>query len=954
MTPQIASPSGTVWRVSTDRRVTQTLEREAELGRIAAALEQSAGGSGQLLVVEGPPGIGKSRLVDGARDLAKARGFARIKAVADEAEQALPWGVVRQLVERSILRYSGETREAILAGPAGSALTAIDGAPDPAEDETSMARTLHALWWVAADLSADRPLLITVDDTHWADLPSQRFLAYLARRLEDLSVTLVVATRPVTQGAGPLVELTTLRADAHLLPAPLSEQAIATLAAEAGAGVPLPDVVRALHTSCGGNPFYAGQLLAELARQDRRLDDAATVDAVASLGPRAISRALRMRLSDSAVRLAGAAAVLGWSSPVGLAAGISGLSDADAAEAMRELHGARVLAPDATACVFTHPVVRESMLADLDVAERSALHADAARRLHAAGAPGDRVAGHLVEAPAGVLPDGGALLHAAGLEALAGGDAPTAVRMLRRALDETPGAPGLQGELGRALLRAGVSGEARDLLRLAARTAVDPYERARLLAAASEATAALDGPLAAAEEVRGLLLGWPESEDGARLVLDARLAQLTAYHFEGSPGSGEHLAGFANLEGRTVEERVLLAMLTQRVLNDGRPASEVVQLGRRALADGALCADRAAGLWPWGLATFAVVTADGLAEGETEIRRGRATLASGGSPGEFSAIATITAQLAWRMGDLGRCEAEASACLDAQRLGEPGPMADALRAVATRFLALCAIERGDLAAADEVLAAHDAFAPGDTVPVSRLREARAALALTRDDPVLAREHAAALGDSERRAGAENATVGWRVLLALAADRLGDDAEARRLADEHLAVARRWGGAREIGEALMLQARLHPDRRLACLQEAVALLERSPARLTLAHALRRLGEALRVERRRTDARAPLERAAELATTCGATALRTLALDAFASLGHTPRKLMFSGVEALTASERRVAELAAGGLTNRDIARELYVTPKTVENHLGRSYVKLGISGRRELRAVVAPA
>ncbi|MBJ7519793.1 MAG: AAA family ATPase [Solirubrobacteraceae bacterium] len=940
--------------MSTDRRVTETLEREAELERIATALEDSAGGSGQLLVVEGPPGIGKSRLVEGARDLAKARGFARIKAVGDEAEQALPWGVMRQLVERSILRYSGETRDAILSGPAGNALTAIDGAGESGADEATIARTLHALWWVAADLSADRPLLITVDDAHWADLPSQRFLTYLARRLEDLSVTLVVATRPVVAGSGPLAELSTLRAQAHLLPAPLSEEAIATLAANGHAVTPRPDVVRALHVSSGGNPFYVGQLMAELDREGRKLDDRATVDAIAGLAPRAISRALLMRLSPDAVRLAGAAAVLGWSSPASLAAGVAGLEGADATEAMRELHVGRVLSPDAATCAFTHPVVRESILADLDTGRRAELHAEAARRLRDAGAPADRIAGHLAEAPPGVLPDAGALLRAAGLEALGGGDAPTAARLLRRALDEAPGTPGLQGELGRALVRAGVSGEGRALLREAARNATDLHERARLLAAASDATAALDGPLAAAEEVRGLLAAWPEGERASRLVLDARLAHLGAFHFEGSPGSGEHLAAFSDLEGRTVEERALLAMLTQRALNDGRPAAEVVQLGRRALADGALCADRDVSLLPWGLATFAVVNADGIAEGEEELRRGRAALAAGGSPGDFSTIATIAANVAWRTGDLRRCEAEAAACLDAERLGEPGPMADARRAVVTRLLVLCAIERGDLAAADEALAAHDAADPPDTVPVARLREARAALALTRDDPALARTHATALRESELRAGAVNATVSWRVLLALAADRLGDDVEARTLADEQLAAARRWGLAREIAEALMLQARLHPDRRLACLQEAVMLLEPSPARLTLAHALRRLGEALRVERRRTDARAPLERAAELATTCGATELQRQAVEAFASLGHTPRKLMFSGVEALTASERRVAELAAGGLTNRDIARELYVTPKTVENHLGRSYVKLGISGRRELRAVVAPA
>jgi energy-coupling factor transporter ATP-binding protein EcfA2 len=173
------------------------LERDEELDSIAAVLDDAARGAGRLLVIEGPPGIGKTRLVEHARQLAKERGFGRLTGTGDEAERSLPWGVIRQLVERSVLRYSGEVRRAILAGPAGAALSAIDHAGANGEhDEAVLMRTLHALWWVAADLAADRPLLITVDDAQWADLPSLRYLGYLARRLGDLQIALVVATRP--------------------------------------------------------------------------------------------------------------------------------------------------------------------------------------------------------------------------------------------------------------------------------------------------------------------------------------------------------------------------------------------------------------------------------------------------------------------------------------------------------------------------------------------------------------------------------------------------------------------------------------------------------------------------------------------------------------------------------------------------------------------------------------
>jgi ATP/maltotriose-dependent transcriptional regulator MalT len=482
-----------------------------------------------------------------------------------------------------------------------------------------------------------------------------------------------------------------------------------------------------------------------------------------------------------------------------------------------------------------------------------------------------------------------------------------------------------------------------------------PRERAVLLAAASQATAAVDGPVVAAEELRGVLARWaPGDGEEARLVLDTRLALLSSFVFEGAAGSGRHLAQFAGLPGRTPEERTLLALLAQRAFNEGRPAAEVLGLGRRALGEGRLIVDGPATLLPWGLAVVATVGADGVAEGEAELRRARAVLGAGGSPADFALVAAVAAQTAWRTGDLGRCAAEAASSLEALRLREPGPASQGVRAVMTRLTALCALERGDLRAAAGALDDHDRGAPARTVPVTRLHEARAALALARDDPARAREHARSLRDAEAQAGTENPTVPWRVLLALAAERLGDADEARALAADQLALVRRWGAPREVGEALVLDARLHPDRRIASLEEAVAVLDPSPARLALAHALRYLGEALRVERRRTDAREPLQRAAELATACGALALRAHALDAFAALGDTPRKLMFSGVESLTASERRVAGLAAGGMTNRDIARELFVTPKTVENHLGRAYVKLGIGGRRELGAVVTRA
>lgn len=136
-----------------------------------------------------------------------------------------------------------------------------------------------------------------------------------------------------------------------------------------------------------------------------------------------------------------------------------------------------------------------------------------------------------------------------------------------------------------------------------------------------------------------------------------------------------------------------------------------------------------------------------------------------------------------------------------------------------------------------------------------------------------------------------------------------------------------------------------------LREAVAVLEASPAKLELARALVDLGVALRHASERSAAREPLRRGLDLAHRCGATVLAGRARDELVVAGGRPRRLLLSGVDALTASERRVAQLAATGLSNREIAQALFVTTRTVEVHLTHAYRKLGIRTRQELPRVL---
>lgn len=171
-------------------------------------------------------------------------------------------------------------------------------------------------------------------------------------------------------------------------------------------------------------------------------------------------------------------------------------------------------------------------------------------------------------------------------------------------------------------------------------------------------------------------------------------------------------------------------------------------------------------------------------------------------------------------------------------------------------------------------------------------------------------------------------------------------------EDELARARSWGSPRMLGMALRIAGLLRGgEAGLELLHEAVEVLERSPARVARAHALVELGAALRRAGRRSQALDPLRRGLDLAYRCGAPPLAERAHRELVVLGARPRRPLLTGIGALTASERRVAEMAAEGMTNRQIAQSLFVTLRTVELHLTHVYQKLGIDAREQLGAAL---
>src|SRR6478752_5135559 len=182
------------------------LERSGEIARVETALDQACSGTGSFLVVEAPAGMGKTALLRASRALAEARGMRILRGRGAQLEQEFAFGVVRQFFETALAGASAEERGELLPGA-------------PARDPGETAETgdwsfavLHGLYWLCANLAAGQPVCLVVDDAHWADVPSLRFLAFLLPRLEELPVALVVAARE-HEGGGSSALLDTITAD---------------------------------------------------------------------------------------------------------------------------------------------------------------------------------------------------------------------------------------------------------------------------------------------------------------------------------------------------------------------------------------------------------------------------------------------------------------------------------------------------------------------------------------------------------------------------------------------------------------------------------------------------------------------------------------------------------------------------------------------------------------------
>ena len=841
------------------------VERDGELSAIDSALARVQTGEGAIVLIEGPAGIGKTRLLDELRRRASSQDVLVLTSRAGLLEREFAFGVVRQLLEEV-------ARPELLDGPAAPARVVLG---DAGTGEGTFP-ILNGLFRLVERLAGERPVVLCVDDLQWSDPASLRFIAYLARRLAAIPVLIAATIRTGEPGVDEtlLGDLAQEPVATALAPRPLTVDATAEVL-RTRLGRP-PDRVfsTACHEVTAGNPLLLGQLLGALTTESIA-PDADGAEAVRAVGPRAVARTVLLRLGrlpSPAAEVARAVAVLGEQPELPAVAALARTDEPAAARAVQGLTRAEILRGDES-MGFVHPLIRDAVYTELTAPERALEHERAARLLADLGASPERVAAQLLLSPP--RGDGWVVsrLREAAHQALRRGAPDAAMRLLERAQAEPP-PPDQQAALafelgGSAAYLRGPAGI--EPLQRAYAGLSDPEERARAATRLSHlllfVRSPTDGAALAGRAAEELPDGFDDLRDGLSAVrlVAATFGAVDPSEFRGLDDvrRGPRSTGPGG--------RALTAMTALAVALTCGPSSEASALAHEAFAGG--------------LGQFEITAPVAL---------GSAALALG-EPAEGLEAIDRYSEHARRQGEiLGSIGADlwggithiwagnlpaAMESLERAHEGERlwGTKLDAVMAYSAAFTALARLERGD--PHDEVTETLHRIQAEDPRPDgARFWMASAgelALAEGRlSDAVLISERL----EPTRPAETHPVWAPWRSIRARALARLGELEEARRLALEDLALARRLGAPWVIGRALRILAELGGPDQLQVARGAVMELERASARLELAKARGALAQALANEQAADEARVQWTAAAELAGACGAEGLAALANEA----------------------------------------------------------------------------
>jgi DNA-binding CsgD family transcriptional regulator len=924
------------------------LERDSELLAIDRAFARLGSGTGAVAVVEGPAGIGKSELLAAVRTGAHARGCGVLSARGSEFEGEIAFGIARQLFEPMLRGASAAERRRLLGGVArvgAGALGIEDG-----ERPTDRFAAIHGLYWLCANRAEGGPLVLAVDDVQWADDPSLAWLGYVARRVGDVAVVLVVGLRSGDPGGerAELVRLVEDPAVERLMLGPLSAAAVGALVRAQFDDEADESFCLACWELTGGNPLFLRELVAGAREEGLSARKKDGVPALERVAPAAVGTSVlgRLgRLGEQAVALARAVAILGAGAEVVLAAQLAEMDSVVAELTADRLAAAQILAP-VRPLEFFHPLIGAAIREDIAPGARRVAHRRAAELVDGQDAASPaRVAAHLLACgPAG---DGWVTerLRAAATEALDRGAPGIAASYLDRALAEPP----TDGERATLLLMLGTAewraGQPDAIAHLEQALFAAGDDLAALMATAqvlAPAYMTLDEAERSVDVLERTLTAAENTSPTIALSLEASIAGVGLMNDRTAPAALRRAESLrARLDTVADPPVVLLATLAMYAVRSNRP-DEGQALAERALA----CEPYPP---PLELCNFLIIALRSAECYDATLRLCEDLLAAArrrGALREMVAVSVSRADAWLECGALAEAEADARWALE--------------RAVGVRRLhagsELCnvLIERDALDEAERELERVSAGLASSSVEGLRVLFARGRLRVAQGR---LEEGLRDLLDAGRRWQQAGFVVfnaqPWREEAAITHASLGNAEEARRLAGEQVELAQAFGRPRTLGVSLRAAGLVQGgETGLALLSEAVQTLTGAPSPLELARARSDYGAALRRAGRRVQARAELERALDLAHRLGARRIANQARTELIAAGAKPRRDAITGRDALTAGELRVARLAAEGLTNREIAQALFITTRTAKAHLNHIYRKLDITRRNQLAGALS--
>ncbi len=927
------------------------LARQGEFTSIDGSLDAARAGRGGVTLLLGGAGLGKTELLARSAAVASSEGMLVLTARGGELERELPFGVARQLFERTVSRMATRERAAMMSG-AASVVRPLLGLTGAEIGATEPHGAVHALYWLLANLSERTSLVLAIDDLHWVDPQTVHWLSYLTARITELPVLVIAAARQSEPGSGqPLASLTQHDGVVRLTLEPLRVESVAEMI-RSELGVEADGAfVEACHNATGGNPFFVKELLRAALAQGI---DPVEPDArkVPQLGPHEVAEAILVRLGRLGVparRLAESVAVLGTDAELRHAAALSEISVERALAVWDELSSAEILQARQP-LEFIHPIARTAVYRELAPGERSRAHRLAAGILAADHAEWHRIATHAIACEPAADPAVVSWLRIAAEGASGAGAPDVAASYLRRALEEPPQPDvraEVQFELGRVLIAVD-SAMAAAAFRQAAVASADVNLRLRAfrwsgyaLAFAgriAEAVAAFDDAIELAPNPEAALhlaatrdffgVWWNDMPNQA--VYRKRLQERALDYDGGTPGS----------------KRASAVAALAICISGGASAARALELAEQAGPVGPMRPDL-----DEGDETAAALVAVGIVCDDPRRSSLESTIKESANRGWILLAARAhrsRAMLELRHGSLFSAEAHARASWEV--LVTRRDASAALHWWSAAVLVDVLVARGGL---EEASAIAETTGLGDTTMDHMIFPwppvVRGALEIAQGNIDHGLGRVLEAGIRLERNGATNPSfIPWRAVAAPALLAAGRVDEARDVIRPAVQRATDFGSPWALGMALRVAGTVEQGvRGVELLHEAIGVLERSRCRLEHAHALLELGAALRRTGQRLEARSYLRAALDLTHRCGAVGLAAQADQQLAAAGARPRRATLSGLESLTASERRVAELAGGGLSNPEIAQQLFVTRKTIETHLSHVYLKLNIKSRAQL-------